>query len=113
VFLTRVIALEVKTPVYFSLALPRFFFGTPIPDEVLGKLTPPAWKIALITRWLQRVGLFNPDEPKFGRLGFVLFTALLYDDLQGLWRGLFPGKDWMRAHYRFQRRWLLPRMLAG
>lgn len=108
VFLARVISLEVKTPVYFSLAIPLFLFGTPIPDEVLIKLKPPSWKIALITSWLQRVGLFNPDEPKFGRAGFVLFTALLYDDLQGLWRGLFPGKAWMRAHYRFHSSWLLP-----
>jgi hypothetical protein len=108
VFLTRVRSLAVKTPVYFSLAISRFLFGTPIPDEVLAQLQPPAWKIALIAGWLQRVGLFNPNEPKFGRAGFVLFTALLYDDLQGLWRGLFPGKAWMRAQYRFNRDWLLP-----
>jgi hypothetical protein len=108
VFLTRVISLEVKTPVYFSLAIPRSLFGTPIPDEVLAQLQPPAWKIALITGWLQRVGLFNPDELKFGRAGFVVFTALLYDDLKGLWRGLFPCNAWMRTHYRFHRSWLLP-----
>ena len=107
-FLARVISLKVKTPVYFSLAIPRFLFGTPIPDEVLAQLQPPAWKIALISNWLRRVGLFNPDEPKFGRAGFVFFTALLYDDLKGLFRGLFPGKAWMRAHYRFQSSWLLP-----
>jgi len=108
VFLTQVISLEVKTPVYFSLAIPRFLFGTPIPDEVLAKLEPPPWKLALITGWLQRVGLFNPDAPKFGRAGYVLFTALLYDDLKGLFRGLFPGKTWMRAHYRIQSGWRLP-----
>jgi hypothetical protein len=108
VFLARVFSLEVKTPVYFSLAIPRFLFGTPIPDEVLAQLQPAAWKLALITGWLQSVGLFNPDEPKFGRLGFVVFTALLYDDLKGVWRGLFPGKAWMQAHYRFHRGWLLP-----
>jgi len=107
-FLTRVLSLGVKTPVFFSLAIPRSLFGTPIPDKVLAQLQPHPWKLALITGWLQRVGLFNPGEPKFGRAGFVLFTALLYDDLKGLWRGLFPGKDWMRAHYRFQRSWLLP-----
>jgi hypothetical protein len=107
-FLTRVLSLGVKTPVFFSLAIPRSLFGTPIPDEVLAQLQPPAWKLALITGWLQRVGLFSPGEPKFGRAGFVLFTALLYDDLKGLWRGIFPDKDWMRTHYRFQRRWLLP-----
>jgi hypothetical protein len=108
VFLARVHSLEVKTPVYFSLAIPRFLFGTPIPEEVLAQLQPPAWKLALITGWLQRVGLFNPDAPKFGRAGFVVFTALLYDDLKGLMRGLFPGKAWMRAQYGFHRNWLLP-----
>jgi len=108
VFLTRVMSLEVKTPVYFSLAIPRFLFKTPIPDEGSGPTATPAWKVALITGWLQRVGLFTPDEPKFGRAGFVVFTALLYDDLKGLWRGLFPDKAWMRAHYRFHRGWLLP-----
>jgi hypothetical protein len=108
VFLTRVISLEVKTPVYFSLAIPRFLFGTPIPDEVLAQLQPPAWKLALITGWLQRVGLFNPDAPKFGRAGFVLFTALLYDDLSGLRRGIFPAPAWMRAHYGFHSSRLLP-----
>ena len=107
-FLTRVMSLEVKTPVYFSLAIPQSLFGTPIPDEVLARLKPPPWKIALITGWLQRVGLFNPNAPKFGRAGFVLFTALLYDDLKGLFRGLFPGKAWMRAQYRFHSSWLLP-----
>jgi hypothetical protein len=108
VFLTRVRSLEVKTPVYFSLAIPRFLFGTPIPDEVLAHLQPAAWKLALITGWLQRVGLFNPDEAKFGRAGFVVFTALLYDDLKGLWRGLFPDKAWMRAHYGVHYGWQLP-----
>ena len=52
-FLTRVIALEVKTPVFFSLAIPRSLFGTPIPDEVLAQLQPHPWKLALITKWLQ------------------------------------------------------------
>ena len=107
-FLRRVLSLKVKTPVYFSLAIPRSLFGTPIPAEVLAQLRPPPWKMRLITNWLQRVGLFNPGEHKFGRAGFVLFTALLYDDLKGLLRGLFPGKAWMQAHYRFHRSWLLP-----
>jgi len=107
VFMARVKSLEVKTPVYFSLALPRFLFGTPIPDEVLAHLQPPAWKLALLTGWLQRVGLFNPDAPKFGRAGFVFFTALLYDDLRGLRRGLFPARAWMRERYGCHRAWLL------
>ena len=101
VFLTRVISLEVKTRSIFPWPFPGSSSEPPSRTRFLAQLQPPAWKIALITSWLQRVGLFNPDAPKFGRAGFVFFTALLYDDLKGLLRGLFPGKAWMRAQYRF------------
>lgn len=107
-FAERVVALQVKIAVYFSLAIPRAIFQTPIPDEILARLQPPAWKARLIQRWLERAGLFNPDERKFGRLGYVVFTALLYDDWRGLWRGIFPSRAWMRERYGFQNDWLLP-----
>jgi hypothetical protein len=74
-FVKRVKALQVKTAVYFSLALPKLLFDTPIPSHVLDQLRPPAWKERLISRWLQKVGIFNPDEPKFGRVEFILFTV--------------------------------------
>lgn len=108
VFLKRVLALQVKTAVYFSLAIPNALFDTPIPVYVLDQLRPPAWKERLISRWLQRVGIFNPDEPKFGRLEYILFTASLYDDVGGLWRGIFPDRTWMRDHYGFHNDLLLP-----
>ncbi|MEA3341975.1 MAG: nucleotidyltransferase family protein [Chloroflexota bacterium] len=107
-FLARTLALQVKTPVYFSLAIPNALFGTPIPDRVLPALRPPRWKERLLTRWLNRAGLFNPDECKFSRPGYILFTALLYDDLSGLWRAVFPERGWMQARYGFRRHWLLP-----
>lgn len=97
-----------KTNAYFSLAIPKALFETPIPDTVLARLRPAGWKEGLISRWLQRVGLFNPDEPKFSKLGYVLFTSLLYDDIQGLLRGIFPGRDWMQQRYGFRNGLLLP-----
>lgn len=107
-FVSRVLALEVKTPVYFSLVIPKALFDTPIRDEVLYRLRPPAWKEQLISGWLERVGLFNPDERKFSNLGFILFTALLSDDPRGLWRAMFPDSTWMRQRYGFQSDLLLP-----
>lgn len=100
--------LQVKAAVYFSLAIPHALFRTPIPDWVLTQLRPAAWKERLVSRWLQRVGLFNPDEQKFSRLGYILFTALLYDDLSGLWRALFPERGWMRQRYAIHSDWQLP-----
>jgi len=107
-FTNLVESYEVKTSSYFSLAIPKALFDTPIPDEVLAQLRPTIWKERLIPRWLNRAGLFNPDEKKFSKPGYILFTALLYDDLKGLWRGIFPDQQWMRQRYDIRRRWQLP-----
>ena len=99
IFVKRVLDLQVKTPVFFSLLIPKILFKTPIPDEVIECLKPSQWKVNVITRWLQKVSLFNPDEKKFSRIGYIIFTALLYDDLKGLWRSIFPGREWIMDRY--------------
>lgn len=107
-FLLHVRALAVKTPVYYSLAIPKGLFNTPIPDHVLDFLRPPAWKEQMTTKWLKRAGFFNPDEKKFGRLGYMLFTVFLYDDLKGLWQAIFPDSAWMSERYSVTSHWILP-----
>ncbi|MBN1426805.1 MAG: nucleotidyltransferase family protein [Anaerolineae bacterium] len=108
VFLKRAIALQVKTAVYFSLAIPAALFDTPIPQPVLAALKPAAWKEHVLTNRLNKAGLFNPHEKKFGKLGYIVFNMLLYDDLAGLMRSIFPSREWMKARYRFRSDWLLP-----
>jgi hypothetical protein len=107
-FLERVRKLHVKTAVYFSLAIPRLIFDTPIPDNVLARLRPAGWKTRIVSRWLQRAGLFNPDEQKFSNLGLIVFTNLLHDDSSGLQRAIFPDSDWMHERYGFNNNLLLP-----
>jgi hypothetical protein len=107
-FLRRVTALQVKTACYFSLAIPQCLFHTPIPAQVLDRLRPARWKTRRMTRSIAQAGLFDPDQPKFGRLGYVAFNGLLYDNLSGLLRGVFPDAAWMRKQYGFQTDWLLP-----
>ena len=107
-FTSRVSVLQVRTPVYFSLVLPAVLFNTPIPDRVLKGLAPPAWKKRLLGHWLQEVGLFCPDERKFGNAGFLIFHALLYDDLAGVLRSLFPAAGWMKEQFGFRSSALLP-----
>lgn len=99
VFVKRVLDLQVKTPVFFSLAIPKILFKTPIPDEVIERFKPPQWKVKIITKWLQKVSLFSPDEKKFSRIGYIIFTALLYDDLKGLWQSIFPDRELMMDRY--------------
>lgn len=107
-FANRVRSYRVKTPVYFSLLIPRVMFGTPIPEKILQQLCPQHWKVALIMRWLQRVGYFDPHGSKFGRVGYIVFNSLLYDDLNGLLRGVFPSASWMRETYGIGNTLLLP-----
>lgn len=89
-FIFRVEQCKVKTAVYFSLFLAQHLLETPIPNSVLGKLAPSQWKKWIILEWLGKVGLFEPDEKKWGRWGYIIFVALLYDNLGHLMRGIFP-----------------------
>ena len=107
-FLRRVVAAQAKTPVFFALALPADLLGSPIPDEVLGALRPPVWKLRLLARWLQGAGLFNPEERKFSNPRFLAFSALLYDDLGGLRRALFPDGAFIRQQYGVRNGMLVP-----
>lgn len=92
-FLDEVAGHEVRTAVYFSLAIPKSLFSTPIPEWVLADLEPVAWRRRSLEAFLRAAGLFDPGERKFGRLGYIVFNALLYDDLHGLWRAMFPARD--------------------
>jgi len=98
-FVELVVQLQVKTAVFFSLALARELLGTPIPLEVLERIKPATWKVRLMSVWLQRVGLFDPDGKKWGRLGYIVFVSLLYDDMKGFARGIFPSINWMKEQY--------------
>lgn len=90
---------RVATPVYFSLAIPASLFGTPVPPWVLDRLRPSRIKEAAVFGFIRSAGLLEPDQHKFGRLSYLAFSALLYDDVRGLWRAAFPSRDWMQAQY--------------
>lgn len=108
VFVARTLALKVKTAVYFSLAIPKIIFGTPIPEQVLARLEPPRWKETVLGHWIRKVGLYNPDQKKFSNIGYIIFTSLLYDDFGGLWRSVFPEVKWIQQRYGTVSLWLLP-----
>ena len=108
IFVGRVKKLQVKTAVFFSLALAHDLLSTPIPQKVLNDIRPNQWKVRLMTYWLQKVGLFDPDGKKWGRVGYVLFVSLLYDDFGGLLRGVFPSREHMLEHYGTNNMLVLP-----
>jgi hypothetical protein len=98
-FCSQVEQLQVKTAVYLSLAFARELLATPIPEVILSRLSPAQWKIRIMSTWLQRVGLFDPDGPKWGRLGYIVFVSLLYDDFGGFVAGLFPSQVMVAERY--------------
>ncbi len=93
---------------FYSLAIPRMLLDTPVPWSVLEALAPAAWRRRLITGQLRSAGLFDPDARKFSNPAYMLFNALLYDDLGGLWRAVVPDADWMRQRYDIAHDAVLP-----
>jgi hypothetical protein len=107
-FCTHVEKIRVKTAVYLSLNIPHALFNTPIPEEVLTRLNVSPLKNRLLLRWIRKVGLFGPDDSKWSKLGYICFNLLLYDNIGGVLRGVFPASEWMVEHYGIKQRWTLP-----
>lgn len=108
VFLSLVHNNEVKNVAYWSLWLPKKLFGSKVPDRVLLTLMPPVWKRIIIERWINKVGLFNPHEKKFGKVGYIVFNYLLYDSIWSFIKGLLPSSRRLKEHYKFESNLLLP-----
>lgn len=73
-------SMHTATAVYMSLALSKALLEAPVPNHALAELAPTAWKRQILTRWVRRAGVFEPDERKFSRPGMMAFHSLLYDD---------------------------------
>jgi hypothetical protein len=98
-FVEEVKRIEVRTAVFLSLALANRLLRTPVPESVLSELSPGSLKTRVLIFWLHRVGLFYPDGKKWGRLGYIIFVALLYDNLSGLLKSILPPPSVIRNHY--------------
>ena len=107
-FETRICTLQVKTAVFFSLAFAHDFLGTPIPLELIDRIRPVTWKQRLMVYWLKQVGLFNPDDKKWTRLGYIIFVALLYDDTKGLFKSIFPSVTSINDYYSNEKKLVIP-----
>ena len=107
-FIRRVRDMHVCTAVYFSLAMAASLLGTNIPQSALSAVRPAGWKVRLIERWLDRVGVFNPDDRKWSNLGFIFFVVLLYDRPRDLLSGVLPPMSEMQTRYEGVTRLNLP-----
>lgn len=108
-FLDSACASGVRTASHGSLEMASSLLGTPVPASALQVLRPSTFKLSLLSRWIRRAGVFSPDAPKFGRLGYLFFVALLYDGLLGALRSAIPNPSWMMRHYSLRSHLELPR----
>lgn len=99
-FLARVIAMRVKTAVYFSLQIAADLLDTPVPERILTALRPPVHQAEFLFRCLAKGGLFHPLRHKFSRVEYLAFTAMLFDSPIACLQSAFPSPAYMRAHYQ-------------
>ncbi len=107
-FVTMVRQSRLRTAVYFSLLIPACIFSTPIPPTVLRDLAPAATKKSMIASWIRQAGLLHPQQQKFSRIRYIAFNMMLFDDLNGVARGIFPSPAWMLSRYERKSAWELP-----
>lgn len=108
IFTKNVIDHQVETPTYFSLYIPKILFNTNIPKEVLSQIKPGVIKIYIISKWINKVGIFNPEEKKFGKVSYIIWTTLLYDNFLGLIKSIFPNPNWLKNYYGYNNIFLSP-----
>ena len=84
------------------MLIPKSVFNTDIPEDVLDSLKPGFIRKNVIRSWIKSAGLFEPMEKKFSKVGYIVFTSLLYDSVSGFIRGVFPPTKWMREKYNFR-----------
>ncbi len=97
---------RLRTMLWLVLSLTVHFFGTPIPEHVLGQLRPTYWRRAMLKRLQTDEAVVNTSRySPFCR--FVLLYLLVdrpRDVFRFLWRTIWPEKQWAMARYG-QRTW--------
>ena len=86
----------------------RTLLGTSIPDNVLSALKPNKLKVKIMNLWLEKVGIFEPDAPKWSKPGFIIFVSLLFDDFSDFFSAIFPSTRRIKKDYNFCNSLLLP-----
>ena len=107
-FVERVKSMHVKTPVYFSLLIPRAVLDTPIPDDVLESLKPGKNQFNFVFNSICKAGLFHPMRSKFSRPRYLAFAAALFDSPHDCFKSAFPSAKYMREHYQLSSSVQLP-----
>lgn len=108
IFVKKVKDLKLNTAVYFSLFFAKELLDTSIPEKVLMQLRPSIIKQKLIFRFLKKAGLFDQEDKKFSKTGYIFFNILLYDSIFDLGKGILPAPSVLKEKYEFESNILFP-----
>ena len=108
IFEKMVLELKTKTAVYISLSMAKNLIGTQIPEDILKNIKPNVLKIKIMQLWLMKVGIFEPDEHKWNKIGYIIFVSLLYDTWNDFFSGIFPSSIDMKSQYGYKNGLLTP-----
>ena len=103
VFFNKIVDLQIKTAVYYSLFFSKILLKTPIPEDVLIKLKPNFLKNKIMLGFVFNAGIFNQHKKKFSKLGYIFFNILLFDSLRNLIIGIFPNKKEIHSNNIYDR----------
>jgi len=107
-FLKKVCDSHVKCASYFSLYFAKILFNTGIPEFVLEKLNPGAYKKKMILSMISDAGLLHPKQRKFSKIQFLRFQTMLYDSFADFYKVANPGFEKMKELYGFKNPILMP-----
>ena len=107
-FEKKVCILQFKTAVYFSLYFSKKLLDSPIPESVLTKLKPVWFRRYSILYFIKKAGVYNQQNKKFTKLGYILFNLSLYDTIGENLKAIFPPFDSLKIKYPIKNKWSLP-----
>ena len=103
-----VLKLKLKTAVYFSLFFAKDLLCTPIPKKVFKKLNPSWYRKIIIRYYIKKAGIYNQENKKFTRLGYIIFNLALYDNFNENLKAIFPPFNSLKIKYPIKNKWQLP-----
>lgn len=101
----RARAWKVSVAVWATLNVARRLDAEIVPDAALQALQVSRWRQRVLDRFVERAVIGRPQLVS-GNMRF--FGVLLVDRFQDLprvvWRGLFPGRNWIQSRFNLSRR---------
>jgi len=101
---------QVKRRTALSLMFAMDFWGTPIPNKVKESLGFESFYVRSIYQFLAKHSFLTSNNQKLKKVESIMLEGMLHDEglLFGIWKDLFPSKDWLVKRYNIKSDFLVP-----